>query len=421
MGGMTTWDIRILGAGVFGLSVAWAAVQRGARVQVVDPFGVASGASGGIVGALQPHVPENWNDKKAFQLKSLLMAEGWWQGIEDRSGTSAGYGRYGRIQPLPHAAAVELAQKRIETAAELWGDAARWAVTDAPGDFAPHSPTGLYVHDTLSAKIIPSAACQSLAAAIGNSGGAVVTDPSGSAGAEVWATGAAGLADLSRILGRPMGGSVKGQAALLEMSVPEETPQVFADGIHIVPRGAGLVAIGSTSERDQTDLACDEALEEVIAKARQVMPALAKAPVHQRWAGLRPRAKSRAPMLGPLPDSPGVYIANGGFKIGFGMAPLVGETLARLILDGVDEIPPDFRVEANFRSIRRYFDLASMTSAPVSLRAKTPPGVQQSVAAVPQIRGDRARKLKDVSGPCCRSARPAKDRAISGPCTISPS
>ena len=45
-------EITIRGAGIFGLSVAWACVQRGAVVQVIDPNGPAAGSSGGIVGAL---------------------------------------------------------------------------------------------------------------------------------------------------------------------------------------------------------------------------------------------------------------------------------------------------------------------------------------------------------------------------------
>ncbi|MEO0665142.1 MAG: FAD-dependent oxidoreductase, partial [Pseudomonadota bacterium] len=79
---MASVDVSIRGAGVFGLSIAWACLQAGARVEVVDPNGVAAGASGGIVGALAPHVPENWNAKKAFQLDSLLRAEPFWAGVE---------------------------------------------------------------------------------------------------------------------------------------------------------------------------------------------------------------------------------------------------------------------------------------------------------------------------------------------------
>ena len=42
---MATVDVTVRGAGIFGLSVAWACAQRGAKVQVIDPGGVAAGAS----------------------------------------------------------------------------------------------------------------------------------------------------------------------------------------------------------------------------------------------------------------------------------------------------------------------------------------------------------------------------------------
>ncbi len=77
------------------------------------------------------------------------------------------------------------------------------------------------------------------------------------------------------------------------------------------------------------------------------MPLLADAPVVDRWAGVRPRARSRAPMLGAWPGRDGHFIANGGFKIGFGMAPKVAEVMADLVLEGRDTIPDGFRVEAS--------------------------------------------------------------------------
>ena len=52
-------------------------------------------------------------------------------------------------------------------------------------------------------------------------------------------------------------------------------------------------------------------------------------------------------MLGAWPGRAGHFIANGGFKIGFGMAPMVGDAMADLVLDGDDRIPDGFRVDAN--------------------------------------------------------------------------
>ena len=64
-------DLVVRGAGVLGLTVAWEAAKRGLKVCIIDPNGVASTASGGIVGALAPHVPENWNSKKQFQFQPI--------------------------------------------------------------------------------------------------------------------------------------------------------------------------------------------------------------------------------------------------------------------------------------------------------------------------------------------------------------
>ncbi len=42
---MARIDITVRGAGIFGLSVAWACVMRGASVRVVDPFGAMTDAA----------------------------------------------------------------------------------------------------------------------------------------------------------------------------------------------------------------------------------------------------------------------------------------------------------------------------------------------------------------------------------------
>lgn len=333
---MATADVTVMGAGVFGLSVAYACARRGAVVRVIDPAGVAAGSSGGLVGALAPHVPENWNEKKAFQFESLIMAQAFWAGVEGLTGADVGYARTGRLQPLADARAVTLAQARAATAAELWEGKATWTVVEA-GQTAwmPPSPTGLVVRDTLSALIHPRRATQALADAVIALGGFVETEGRAE-GQVVWATGWTGVAEIG-------GTGVKGQAALLQYNAAGQ-PQLFADALHIIPHGDGTVAIGSTSERVFDDpTATDAALGDILVRAVAAFPVLADAQVLERWAGVRPRSKSRAPVLGAHPTREGAYIANGGFKIGFGMAPKVGEVMADLIMEGRDTIPDDFR------------------------------------------------------------------------------
>lgn len=341
-------DVTVLGAGAFGLSVAWACLQRGAKVRVIDPYGVGAGSSGGVVGALAPHTPENWNDKKEFQFQSLIMAEAFWAEVEETGGVSSGYGRTGRLQPVLNDRGLELARARQETSGALWRGQAKWRVIseEDAGPWAPRTPTGFLIHDTLSARMHPRMACASLAAAIQEKGGEI-TKEAPHEGQVVWATGWQGLVSLSQDMGRMVGNGVKGQAALLRLDRPD-LPQLFADSVHVVPHVDGTVAIGSTSEREfENPTSTDAQIDAVLERAFAAVPALKNAEVIERWAGVRPRAKSRAPMLGRHPLREGAFIANGGFKIGFGMAPKVGAVMADLILDGVDTIPDDFRPEAS--------------------------------------------------------------------------
>ncbi len=339
-------DVTVRGAGAFGLAVAYGCAAKGAKVRVVDPGGPGAGSSGGLVGALAPHVPENWNDKKAFQFASLAMGEGFWAEVARIGGRDPGYLRSGRLQPIADDHALELARERAKTAADLWEGKFAWEIIEAPRDWAPITPTGLLIYDSLTARMSPRTAIPALAAAVEALGGEIVSEAADE-GKVVWATGSAGLVELSEIFGKVVGAPIKGQSASLKYDA-RELPQIFAGSVHIVPHADGTVAIGSTTEREfDAPFSCDEQLEEVIARARAACPAITEAPVVTRWAGLRPRAKTRSPMLGAWPGREGHFIANGGFKIGFGMAPMVGITMADLVLDGEDGIPEGFRVEAN--------------------------------------------------------------------------
>jgi glycine oxidase len=347
---MARVDLTVMGGGIFGLSVAWAAARRGARVRLIESVRIGAGSSGGVVGALAPHVPEQWNPKKQFQLESLLMAQAWWGEVEAASGLSSGYLRSGRLQPLEDDRAVALAHARAAGAQDLWQGQAEWAVVPATGgDWEPASPTGFLVRDTLTARLHPRMAATALCAAIRARGGEIVLGEAAEEGAVVWATGLAGLLALSDDLGKGVGGGVKGQALLLAHDAAA-APQLFVDGLHVVPHADGTVAIGSTSENQWSDAqGVDGQLELLHRRAVAALPVLAQAPVIERWAGVRPRSRSRAPMLGDWPGRPGHFVANGGFKIGFGMAPKVAEVMADLVLDGIDRVPEGFRVTASLQ------------------------------------------------------------------------
>ena len=80
-------------------------------------------------------------------------------------------------------------------------------------------------------------------------------------------------------------------------------------------------------------------------RARKVWPMLAEAPVVERWAGLRPKAGDRDPMIGRHPDHSHILALAGGFKVSFGLA----HTLADAVLDALAgrpmAVPESFLLE----------------------------------------------------------------------------
>ena len=51
---MARVDVTVRGGGIFGLSIAWACLSRGAKVRVIETVALGAGSSGGLVGALSP-------------------------------------------------------------------------------------------------------------------------------------------------------------------------------------------------------------------------------------------------------------------------------------------------------------------------------------------------------------------------------
>lgn len=369
--GQATPDLLIAGAGVAGLWLAVKAVRAGLSVMLVERGIPGDGASGGFLGALMPHSPERWNGKKDFQFRALVDLEDEVARLEAETGVSCGYRRVGRVLPLASEQARAIALERSEEARLNWGKRFDYEVKHTPdwGGWPDllRTPAGV-VHETLSARLSPpglvAALLTSLSVAPGidlRFGTSVVevTTPGPSVrlsdgtvvncGHVALANGVDAFPMIARLANLPetgLGSGVKGQAALLDAREAPQLPLVYDDGIYVIVHENGRVAIGSTSERDYTDpVSTDDRLDDVIARARKLCPLIEHAPVIRRWAGVRPRAIGRDPMLGAIPGAPGVFAMTGGFKISFGIAHRMADCLVAEITGAEGpETPQSFSV-----------------------------------------------------------------------------
>ncbi|WP_420408508.1 NAD(P)/FAD-dependent oxidoreductase [Hoeflea sp.] len=366
--------LLVVGAGVAGLWLSLKAARAGLSVTLVDKQGIGGGASGGFLGALMPHSPERWNEKKEFQFRALVDLEAEITALENETGLPCGYRRVGRLLPLHSERARSTALENIEHARANWSGRFRFDVANTPdrNDWPSilWAPRGL-VHETLSARLSPPALLAALAARLRQMPNVVIREgvaltgilhperrarfSDGSAlafGHVALANGVDAFSLIAEAQGTPeleLGGPVKGQAALLDAGAPPDLPVVYHDGVYVLVHENGLVAVGSTSEREFDDpTGTDAQLDDVLKRARKLCPLIRDAPVVGRWANLRPRAVGRDPMLGQVPGAPHVLAMTGGFKISFGIAHRMADCLvARIAGAEGPHIPESFSVDVH--------------------------------------------------------------------------
>ena len=372
--GQSSIDLLIVGGGIMGLWAAVHAERRGLNTLLVDTGRLGSGASGGLLGALMPHMPDRWSEKKQFQFDALVSLEAEIAAIEDATGLSAGYRRSGRLIPLPKPHLRKIASGHSEDAELHWRAGERrfhWHVLDRPpgqGWIDAAAGESGFVHDTLAARVAPRLLIAALAAFLRKARHVRVLENTevtelhparGTAAIEggviafsrcILAAGYRSFPFLEKLtprLQKPLGQAVKGQAALLAADIDPSLPTIFRDGLYLVAHEGRHVAVGSTSENSFADpFSTDEQLDALIEAAREMVPALRDAPVIERWAGLRPKAIDRDPMVGAHPENHNLIALTGGFKVSFGLAHRLAEAAICIASDANTEflLPESFAI-----------------------------------------------------------------------------
>jgi len=106
---------------------------------------------------------------------------------------------------------------------------------------------------------------------------------------------------------------------------------IRSEEVYLVPRSDGRILIGATVEDAGFDKRVDpDTIKHMQSLATKLVPALAKAKIHESWAGLRPGTPDDLPILGES-SVPGYFIATGHFRNGILLAPVTAEIMARLV------------------------------------------------------------------------------------------
>jgi sarcosine oxidase, subunit beta len=136
---------------------------------------------------------------------------------------------------------------------------------------------------------------------------------------------------------------------------PHTAPMIIdmANGFHFRPEGLGfLLAWNDPEETPGYKTNFDPAfIEKILTRAADRVPVFENLAVNPKraWAGLYEMTPDHHPILGPTPEVPGFFLANGFSGHGVMHAPATGKILADLILMGKCEL-----VDSSLLSLTRF-------------------------------------------------------------------
>jgi glycine oxidase len=355
-------DVLIIGGGVIGLSLAWELAQRGQSVQVIDqgqPGREASWAGAGIL----PPATLRPGDHPLDQLRGLAceLHPQWAAELKQLTGIDTGYRRCGGIYLGRTAGEAAALAAWAATLVEENIEVERLSVADL-GVIEPGlRPTPGSEYSVLRTQyLLPGegqlrnprhlkallAACEQAGVSIRpNTPAADFAIRSGElielnadagplTARQFCFTAGSWTGNILQRLGIAAGVlPIRGQMVLFRCERPPVTRILNEGSRYIVPRDDGYVLAGSTEEEVGFDKrTTEEAIADLTAFARDLVPALHNATVERTWAGLRPGSFDGLPYLGPLPGIKNAFVAAGHFRTGLYLSPATAVVMSQLML-----------------------------------------------------------------------------------------
>ncbi len=311
-------DVRIIGGGIIGLSIAWRLAQRGVTVAVHDKGLVASEASWAGAGMLSPggefRVDSPWTRRA---IESLTMFTPFVEELRSETGLPIDFHVCGAVElenaepPAPGIDWQPLTAREATQRAPVRADsAARWFPDEAQAD--------------------PRSICRALAEACRARGVAIHENAAiDTASAPCVIASGAWASQIRPDIPRayPVRGTLLGY--YLE---PGALPCIVRRGhYYALQRQSGFTIFGSDHVPDVWTYAPDPAsVNRLRRAAAELLPTLLDRAPDEVWTGLRPASAAGDPIVDKLPGEQ-IWLAYGHFRNGILLAPIT----ARMIADSL--------------------------------------------------------------------------------------
>lgn len=384
-------DVAVIGGGIVGLGIAWAAIQSGRTVAVIDPD-PATGATYAAAGMLAPVSELHYQEEHLLDLMLASAAlypafvESLEPGCRDGDTSATGYRTTRTVSVGADAAdrqsLADLREVQLANGLSVQPLTIREARTLEPL-LSPQLSSAFTIE--LDHQVDPRKLAERLQRAIaekarenaqrqdydircsaigllqesGDDSGSRVTGVALDDGSAVMANEvivANGIA-AAALEGLPTGLSLPLRPVygdILRLRVPEHlrplltaTVRGLVRGVpvYLVPRSDGTVVIGATQREDGSAAVSAGGVYQLLRDAQVLLPAVAELELLEVTARARPGTPDNAPLLGRVagaagehsPDIAGLIIATGFFRHGVLLTPIAANYCLRLIEGVADD------------------------------------------------------------------------------------
>lgn len=352
--------MAVVGGGVIGLSIAYHAARRGAKVTLLEADRVGTGASGAAAGMLNAQAesgePGPFLD---LQLRGRDAHRPLATELYEETGLDPEYVWSGTLR----VARSESFENRLSEA-HRWqrerGLSAEWLDGEAARELEPalapdaraalHLPHEGQVNSGRLVRALTLAAMRrgvelredtrvtDLRVERGRVTGVETAQGGVAAGSIALAGGTESPGLLSGIgLELPVH-PVKGETLAVHAAPPPVRANVWDESCYLVPKRDGRVVIGATEEPGVRDpRPALGGVARLSQGAVGLVPALSGCPVADLWGGLRPGTPSGRPILGPVKGYDNLLLATGHYRNGILLSAITGDAISALALR---ETPP---------------------------------------------------------------------------------
>jgi glycine oxidase len=296
--------MKVVGAGIIGMSIAWRLVQRGLKIEIFDAGRVGGEASWAGAGMLAPGGEvDGASQLSQLTIDSLKLYSGFVHELEAESGVPIDFRQCGAIEYTAD-------DRRAEAQAALGIRSRRLNAREV-----------CYPDDAV---VDPRDVVRALRVACERRGVTIheyqrVTKIEGAA---VLAAGAWSSSIETPV---PVHAAfpVRGHLVSYQME-PGSVPRILRSGdTYILQRASGLTIAGSNTEHVGFDRAPNlDVIADIDRRARAVLPEL-PAP-HESWLGFRPATATLEPQIGVLPGTE-IFLAYGHYRNGILLAPITAK------------------------------------------------------------------------------------------------